>query len=78
MVILLVHIVHAGEQTGLGDTAQLKEHPNRQARGGDDSHPGSLRVSHPGRHRQRLAIGEPYYVLDFVVKIVLPDDGQAL
>jgi hypothetical protein len=78
MIILLVHIVHVRGQAGLRDAAQFQQHPNRQARGGDDSRAGSLGASHPGRHRQRPAIGQPHDIEDLVVKVVLSDNWQAV
>jgi len=78
MIIPLVNIVRVRGQAGLSDAAQFQQHPNRQARGGDDSRAGSLGASHPGRHRQRPAIGQPHDILDLVVKLVLPDHRQAM
>jgi hypothetical protein len=73
MVILLVHIVHVRGQTGLGDAAQVKQHPKRKARGGDDSRAGGLGVSHPGRYRQWPAIGQSHDIVDLIAKLILPD-----
>ncbi|MGH7488331.1 MAG: hypothetical protein ACREMY_22455 [bacterium] len=78
MVILLVHIVHMRGQAGLGDAPQLKQHPNRQARGRDDPRAGGLGQRHPGRHRQRPAIGQPHNIVDLVLEIVLPHHWQAV
>ena len=78
IVVLLVHIVHKRGQTGLGDAMQFEQHPNRQARSGDDPCAGGLGTSHPGRHRQRPAIVQSHDIVDLVVKLVLPDHGQAL
>lgn len=77
-MVLLVHIVHVRGHAGLSDAAQFQQHTNRQARGGDDSHTGSLGASHPCRHRQRPAIGQPDDKMDLVVKVVLPDHRQAV
>jgi hypothetical protein len=65
-------------ENGLGDAAQLKHHPERQVRGGDDFRASGLGLRHPGRHRQWPAIGQPHDVVDLVVKIVPPDHWQAM
>ena len=73
-----MHIVHKRGQTGLGDAKQLEKHPNRQARSGDDPCAGGLGASHPGGYRQRPSIVQPHDIVNLVVKLVLPDHGQAL
>jgi hypothetical protein len=78
MVILLVHIVHVRGQASRGDAVQFEQHPNRQARGGDDPRAGGFGASHPGRHRQRLAISQSHDIVDLVLKVVLPDHWQAV
>ena len=75
-MILLVHIVRThGED---GDAVQFEQHANRQARNGDYLRVCGFGPSHPGRHRQRLAIGPPQDIVDLVVGVVHPDYWQTV
>src|ERR1035437_8411970 len=51
---------------------------NRQARNGDNLRVRGFGSSHPGRHRQRRAIGAPHDIVDLVVKVVQPDHWKVL
>ncbi len=73
-----MHIVHARGLKGLGNATQLKQYANWQARGGDDPCGSGFGASHPGRHSQWPAVGEPHDIVDLVVKLALPDHWQAV
>jgi hypothetical protein len=57
---------------------QFDQHASRQAGNGDYLRVRGFRPSHPGRHRQRRAIGAPHDIVDLVVKVVQPDHWEIL